>query len=889
MRAASAARNDVEHAPDADEKERDEEDREQRRADHAAEHPRADRDLRAGCGARRERERQHADAERERGHHDRPQPQPRGLERRVGERHALRDQILRDLDDQDRVLRGQTDRRDQPHLEIDVVRHPAQRDARDRADHAERHDEHHRERNRPALVQRREREEHDEHRQREQHRRLRARQPLLVRLAGPRVAGAGGQRRRDPLDRRHRLAAAVPGRRRAVDRKRRKAVVARQLRRAHRPVQRRERRERHHLALRVAHAQLRHVGGVEPVPPVRLHDHAAHLRAVHEIADVVRAEHHSERRVDFLHRYAERRRLRAIDVELQLRRVLRAGEHQIGQDGVLAPLGEQLLARGDERAVAEPAAVLQPEVEAARQAEVRQRRHVDREHHRVRRAGEMRVDLRDDRLHLVPRPLALLPVLHRDEDHPAVRPFAVQVVAAERERVRARRMRAHVFLDAPHALHRLGERRALRANHHHHEVALILVGQERGRQLRDQQRGGGRQRAVDDEPAQRALEHPPDAPRVAVRRARDETVEPAEEAVLLVMVVGHGLEQRRAERRRERQREKRREADRHRQRERELPVDVADRAAEERHRHEHRREHDGDPDDRAADLLHRLHGGLVRRQLLLDHQPLDVLDDDDRVVDEDADREHHPEHRQHVDREARGEHRAERAEQRDGHDKRRNQRRAEVLHEEEHHSEHEHARLDERRDDLAHRHAHERRRLVRNLVLDARRKELRELLHRRAHALFGGDRIRTGRELDAHARRRLAVHERRVVVIVAAELDSRDVAQVQRRAVGARAQRDRAERVGRRERRVGEHGRRDRRAVGHRAAADVADRHARVVRAHGRRDIGRRQAERRHLHGVRPDPHRILGAPELHLADALDAPQRLQHVRRRVFAELHAR
>jgi hypothetical protein len=138
---------------------------------------------------------------------------------------------------------------------------------------------------------------------------------------------------------------------------------------------------------------------------VGLHDHAAHLRAVHEVADVVGAEHHRERRVDLVHRHAERRRLRAVDVELQLRRVLHAGEHHVGQRRVAAGRREQLLARGAERRVVEPAAVLQAEVEAARRTEIGQGG-VHREHRRVRRAREARVDARDDRLHVIARGLA---------------------------------------------------------------------------------------------------------------------------------------------------------------------------------------------------------------------------------------------------------------------------------------------------------------------------------------------------------------------------------------------------------------------------------------------------------------------------------------------------
>ena len=67
--------------------------------------------------------------------------------------------------------------------------------------------------------------------------------------------------------------------------------------------------------------------------------------------------------------------------------------------------------------------------------------------------------------------------------------------------------------------------------------------------------------------------------------------------------------------------------------------------------HEHRAQHERDRDQRAADLVHALHRGIVGREPGGD-VALDVLDDDDRIVDHDADREHQAEQRQVVEREA---------------------------------------------------------------------------------------------------------------------------------------------------------------------------------------------------------------------------------------------
>ena len=99
------------------------------------------------------------------------------------------------------------------------------------------------------------------------------------------------------------------------------------------------------------------------------------------------------------------------------------------------------------------------------------------------------------------------------------------------------------------------------------------------------------------------------------------------------------LQQARAQRRRQRQRDEHRQQHRRHDGDRELAVDDAGRAAEERHRDEHRRQHQRDADQCAGDLVHRLARRLHRRQALLGHQPLDVLDDDDRVVHEQAERD----------------------------------------------------------------------------------------------------------------------------------------------------------------------------------------------------------------------------------------------------------
>ena len=173
-------------APDQHEEERDVEDREDGRGQHAADDRSADGDAAVGAGAGRNRERHHAEDEGEAGHQDRPQADPGGLDRRVDHALALLLGALGELDHQDRVLRGQAHRREQADLQIHVVLQAAQRHREDRADEPERNDQQHRDRDRPAFVKRGEAQEDDEQRHAVEQRRLARRQPLLVRLARPR-------------------------------------------------------------------------------------------------------------------------------------------------------------------------------------------------------------------------------------------------------------------------------------------------------------------------------------------------------------------------------------------------------------------------------------------------------------------------------------------------------------------------------------------------------------------------------------------------------------------------------------------------------------------------------------------------------------------------------
>ena len=338
-------------------------------------------------------------------------------------------------------------------------------------------------------------------------------------------------------------------------------------------------------------------------------------------------------------------------------------------------------------------------------------------------------------------------------------------------------------------------------------------------------------------------------------------VEPAEEASgRPVRVLQHDHTERGGERQRDDPRDDHRDRDRH----RELAVELARQSAEEGDRHEDRTQRQHDRDDRSRHLAHRLDRGVARRQALLAHDPLDVLQHDDRIVHHDSDREDHPEQRQRVDRIAERVESGEGADQRDRHRDERDDRRAPALQEQVDDEEHQQHRLGQRLHDLGDRHLDEVRRVVGDGVGEAFGKPLRERLGAGVNGLGDLERVRAGGEEDADQRRLAAVVAADEVVVLRAQLDPRDVRQAHCRAVGIRAHDDRAEFL-----RIGESAARGDRVdqvlfAADRRLADLACGELRVLLVDGRGDVARRELELREAVGQEPDPHRvILGAEDL--------------------------
>ena len=253
---------------------------------------------------------------------------------------------------------------------------------------------------------------------------------------------------------------------------------------------------------------------------------------------------------------------------------------------------------------------------------------------------------------------------------------------------------------------------------------------------------------------------------------RDDPFDEPEEHALLALAP----QQQRRERRRQREGVESRERDRERDRQRELLIEPAGRAGEERDGHEHGDEHERRRHHRAEHLAHRLAGRLERRAPVLVYVPLDVLDDHDRIVDDDAGRERDAEESQGIDREAEqideGEGADERHRDRDGRD----DRRAPVLQEEEHHEHDERNRLEQRLEHLADRVGDDRRVVEGDLVLEARREALREARELRAHTVVDVEGVGRRQLRHAHADRVASVEPETARVRLGSDLGAADVA-----------------------------------------------------------------------------------------------------------------
>ena len=317
---------------------------------------------------------------------------------------------------------------------------------------------------------------------------------------------------------------------------------------------------------------------------------------------------------------------------------------------------------------------------------------------------------------------------------------------------------------------------------------------------------------------------------------------------------------------------------------RKLRVHAPARAGEEGGRHEYRHQHQRDADDRPEQLVHCLDGSRAARQPRLDVARR-TLDDHDRVVDDNADCQHHREQAREIDRETERRHRGEGADDRHRHRRRRHQDGPPVLHEQDNYEQHENSGLDQRLVDLVDRGPDRLRRIERDRVGQPRRKRARQLGHLGVDTVRGGQGIGLGRLEDFDPGRSLAVQLEPLPIGLGAQLDARDVLQPGNAAVVGLDD-NLAEFLGLLQAAADIDGILETLPGRRRRHADLTGGDLLVLLLNSLDHLLRRQAQRDQPVRIEPDAHRIFaGAEHAGMTDAGDPRQLVDEVDRCVIAQ----
>ena len=345
------------------------------------------------------------------------------------------------------------------------------------------------------------------------------------------------------------------------------------------------------------------------------------------------------------------------------------------------------------------------------------------------------------------------------------------------------------------------------------------------------------------------------------------------------------LQQQSGKRGAERQRVERRDDRRSGDRQRELSEELADDPRHERAGDEHGREHQADRDHRPGHFLHRPDGRVPRLHPLFNVM-LDGLDDHDRVIDHDPDRQHQTEEREVVEREPQRGHHREGADDRHRHGHQRNHRRPPVLKEQQHDDGDENDRLAEGLEHLVDRFADERRGVVANLEIDPRRGLFLQLGDLRFHDVGGLQRVGVGKLPDGDADGRTVVDLAVDVFILGSKFDPSDILDPDDPAGGRGLDDDVLELGHVVEPPFGGERNLDRLAERGGRLADLAGRHLGVLRPDRRDHVAGRHVARGQLVGIDPDPHAVVALAEHpHVAHSGHAREVVANIHQGVVAQ----
>ena len=195
----------------------------------------------------------------------------------------------------------------------------------------------------------------------------------------------------------------------------------------------------------------------------------------------------------------------------------------------------------------------------------------------------------------------------------------------------------------------------------------------------------------------------------------------------------------------------------------ELLIHFAGQPREGRGGEKDRHQHERDADDRTQQLRHGFDRSVATRHACIDvtHH---ALDDDDGVIDNDADGQHQGEKGCRIDAETQHGHDREGADDRHRNRGRRHQHRAPVLQEQQNHDQHQSGRDDQGFVNLVDRGRDEFGAVEGDFVTQSGGEGLRQLFHLGVDIFGDGQRIGAGEQRNGDRRRRLAVKGRRLAV-----------------------------------------------------------------------------------------------------------------------------
>ena len=852
-------------------------------------------------GPHRDGQRQHAEDEGEGGHQDRTEPHPGRLDGSLGARLALRLALAGEFHDQDGVLCRQPDQHDESHLGQDVDVHAAEEQAADRGQQAHGHDQDHRQRQRPALILRRQHEEDEDHRSGEDEEAGAARQLLLIGELGPFEAESVGQGLgRQLLHGGQRLARRMAGCGRTLHLARGVEVVARQAIGAEPVLEGGDGSQRHHLALGIAGLVIGDLGELLAEGAVGLDQHLIGAAQIVELVDIGGAEIDLEGLEDLIRRHPQHLGPYPVDIGIDIGRVGIEHREDAGELGLLVAGGDHVLDRAVEGRESASSPVLHHHLEPAGIADAAHRGRGDGDHEGALDRAQPSLKIGDDLGRREAFGGALGERLQHREDGAGVRRIGERraIEASEGDHMGHALGAEYDLGGLPDDRIGAGEGGAGRQLDDGDHIALILRRDESGGRAAELPGGEGDQPGIDEKHHRREADEAAGQRAIAMGDLVEAPVEAPEEAVQqaqrqdLARLLGQmGFEEDRAEGRAQGEGHEKGDAGRRGDGDRELAEELAGDAGDEGRGDEDGGQHQGDRHQRAADLVHGLVGGLARRHPRA-QIPLDILHHHDGVVDHDADGEHEAEEREIVEGEAQGLQEGEGADQGDRDGDNRDDRSAPGLQEQQHDDDHKARRLVDRLEHLIHRFGDELRRIVDDPVFHPRGEGFRQLGHGRFEAMGCVERIGAGLLEDSQRHGGAAVEIAVDAIVLGRELDPRDVAQPRHPPVGIGIDDD-----------IGELPRLDEAAQGLDIQLEVAlIGHGRLVQ-HARSDLDVLGPDRRdHVAGreapggdlgrVDPDAHGIVAGPEDdHIADAFEPRQHILDLQGRVIrhVELVAR